>query len=182
MHMRSNMYEFSNRHKCNHQRGIFFAFLAQITALSPRHFLPCFTQHSPTTSASQKLLCQSLFSLTSTRGKWVFMAPSREVPEFPVYSVPRSPHPHPAFDSFHLSSTSLLNLTLQVALCDFTLRAMVKWILSRSVPRAHRHNRADVFRVVYIRNERCRSLSTQMGTVGFRLGRRKTEANQVPSY
>lgn len=33
------MCEFSNHHKCRYQLSMFFTFLAQITALNPRHFL-----------------------------------------------------------------------------------------------------------------------------------------------
>lgn len=63
------------------------------------------------------------------------MAPSKEVPEFPVDSAPCS-CPHPAFDALHLSSIGV-KLNPSVALCDFTTLPMVNWISPPSVPGGH---------------------------------------------
>lgn len=73
---------------------LFFAFLPQITALTLRYFLFFLGSQSisPTTSASQKLLCESFFFLPSIRGKLILRASSKEVPEFPVSSAHAPPH------------------------------------------------------------------------------------------
>lgn len=97
---------------------LIFAFLPQITALTPDTFFFFLGSQSisPTTSASQKLLCKSFFFFPSTRGKLILRAPSKEVPEFPVSSAPCS-SPLPAFDP---RMYRCLRLNPTAALCDCT--------------------------------------------------------------